>query len=88
MGSHVSADPLPCIWVTMHVRFFRRLRCSIRMYVAFLPRSACDSKVFTGMSTYLLIWPSDGVMKMEDVRGVYDGSYFCKAAAANKLKKK
>lgn len=37
-----------------------------------------------GSTTYLLIWPSDGVMKMEDVRGVYDGSFFYKAAAARR----
>ncbi|KAF7794005.1 hypothetical protein EIP86_005132 [Pleurotus ostreatoroseus] len=31
-------------------------------------------------ATYLTIWPADGVMRMEDVRAVYDGSYFYKVA--------
>lgn len=33
-----------------------------------------------GTATYLTIWPADGIMRMEDVRGVYDGSYFFKVA--------
>jgi hypothetical protein len=30
----------------------------------------------TGLATYLLIWPEDGVMRMEDIRRVYDGTIF------------
>lgn len=29
---------------------------------------------------YLTIWPEDGIMRMEDVRGVLDGSYLFKIA--------
>ncbi len=31
-----------------------------------------------GTATYLTLWPVDGIMRMEDIRGVYDGSYFYK----------
>lgn len=33
-----------------------------------------------GTATYITIWPADGIMRMEDVRGVFDGSYFFKVA--------
>lgn len=33
-----------------------------------------------GTAVYLLIWPEDGIMKKEDIRGVYDGSIFYKKA--------
>lgn len=33
-----------------------------------------------GVATYLLIWPADGVLRKEDVRGVFDGSMFYKKA--------
>ena len=29
---------------------------------------------------YLLLWPDDGIMKKEDIRGVYDGSIFYRMA--------
>ena len=32
------------------------------------------------MVAYGTIWPEDGVMRMEDVRGIYDASYFFKVA--------
>lgn len=44
--------------------------------------------VCSGVATYLTIWPEDGVMKMEDVRGVYDGSYFYKLAEKKKPKRR
>ncbi|MCJ1252323.1 hypothetical protein MMC24_000128 [Lignoscripta atroalba] len=31
-------------------------------------------------ATYLFLWPEDGVMRKEDIRGVYDGSIFYKKA--------
>jgi hypothetical protein len=31
---------------------------------------------------YILLWPQDGRMRKEDVRGVYDGSIFWKIAEA------
>ena len=33
-----------------------------------------------GLATYLLLWPEDGIMRKEDIRGVYDGSIFYKKA--------
>jgi len=33
-----------------------------------------------GIATYLLLWPEDGIMKKEDIRGIYDGSIFYKKA--------
>ncbi|KAK5216429.1 hypothetical protein LTR47_008662 [Exophiala xenobiotica] len=31
-------------------------------------------------AVYLLLWPDDGIMKKEDIRGVYDGSIFYRMA--------
>ncbi|KAK4693992.1 peroxygenase, partial [Lecanoromycetidae sp. Uapishka_2] len=40
-----------------------------------------DSMTYdNGLATYLLLWPEDGIMKKEDIRGVYDGSIFYKKA--------
>lgn len=39
-----------------------------------------------GLATYLLIWPEDGVLRKEDVRGVFDGSIFYKKAEQYRLK--
>ncbi|KAI4123785.1 MAG: hypothetical protein LQ338_005089 [Usnochroma carphineum] len=39
------------------------------------------------IATYLLIWPDDGIMKKEDVRGIYDGSIFYKRAEETKRKR-
>lgn len=36
---------------------------------------------FTGLATYILLWPDDGRMMKEDIRGIYDGSLFYKVAA-------
>ena len=41
-----------------------------------------------GTATYLLIWPDDGVMKKEDIRGIYDGSIFYKKAEEYKRKQR
>jgi peroxygenase len=32
------------------------------------------------MATYIMLWPEDGRMMKEDIRGVYDGSLFYKIA--------
>ncbi|KAG6144506.1 hypothetical protein E4U22_005558 [Claviceps purpurea] len=37
---------------------------------------------------YYLLWPADGRMKKEDVRGIYDGSIFYDIAAARRAAKK
>jgi hypothetical protein len=34
-----------------------------------------------GLATYILLWPNDGRMVKEDIRGIYDGSLFYKIAA-------
>ena len=39
-----------------------------------------------GLATYLLIWPEDGVLRKEDVRGVFDGSIFYKKAEQHRQK--
>ncbi|MCJ1433364.1 hypothetical protein MMC27_002724 [Xylographa pallens] len=48
-----------------------------RMVFDFFGMSAA---VLEWTATYLLIWPEDGVMKKEDIRGIYDGSIFYKKA--------
>ncbi|MCJ1367545.1 hypothetical protein MMC16_006679 [Acarospora aff. strigata] len=41
---------------------------------------------FEWLATYLLIWPEDGVLRKEDVRGVFDGSIFYKKAEQHRQK--
>lgn len=41
-----------------------------------------------GLATYLLLWPDDGIMRKEDIRGVYDGSIFYKKAEEHEQRKK
>ncbi|KAH8726016.1 Caleosin related protein-domain-containing protein [Phaeosphaeriaceae sp. PMI808] len=36
---------------------------------------------FEWMATYLMLWPEDGRMMKEDIRGIYDGSIFYTIAA-------
>ncbi|KAL8761291.1 MAG: hypothetical protein Q9184_002586 [Pyrenodesmia sp. 2 TL-2023] len=55
-----------------------------RMVFDFFGWTAC---ALEWIATYLLIWPKDGVMKKEDVRGIYDGSIFYKRAAETKRKR-
>lgn len=33
-----------------------------------------------GAAVYLLLWPEDGVLRKEDVRGIFDGSIFYQKA--------
>ncbi|RYP55207.1 hypothetical protein DL768_000201 [Monosporascus sp. mg162] len=35
---------------------------------------------FEWLATYLFLWPADGKMMKEDIRGIYDGSIFYKVA--------
>ncbi|KAK7192079.1 caleosin domain containing protein [Paraphaeosphaeria sporulosa] len=37
--------------------------------------------LFEWLATYLMLWPDDGRMMKEDIRGIYDGSIFYKIAA-------
>lgn len=55
----------------------------------------CECLLFTlrmikltsvGLATYILLWPEDGRMKKEDIRGVYDGSIFYEIAARREKK--
>jgi peroxygenase len=39
--------------------------------------------VFEWLATWLLFWPQDGVLKKEEVRGVFDGSVFYEIARRN-----
>ena len=34
-----------------------------------------------GIATYIMLWPEDGRMRKEDIRGIYDGSIFYTIAA-------
>nr|KAK5449252.1 hypothetical protein LTR18_002341 [Exophiala xenobiotica] len=36
---------------------------------------------FEWLATYIMLWPEDGRMKKEDIRGIYDGSIFYTIAA-------
>ncbi|KDQ62950.1 hypothetical protein JAAARDRAFT_28921 [Jaapia argillacea MUCL 33604] len=38
--------------------------------------------MFEWIPTWVMVWPKDGVLRKEDVRGVYDGSIFWKVAKA------
>lgn len=40
----------------------------------------------TRLATYLLLWPADGRMAKDDIRGVYDGSIFYTIAARRRHK--
>ena len=51
------------------------------------PESYTLTPFTTGIATYLLLWPSDGIMKKEDVRSIYDGSIFFKRAEETKRKR-
>lgn len=41
---------------------------------------------FIVIAAYVTIWPADGIMRMEDVRAVYDGSYFWRVAGKRRDK--
>ncbi|KAL8722111.1 MAG: hypothetical protein Q9225_001355 [Loekoesia sp. 1 TL-2023] len=55
-----------------------------RMLFDFFGWGACAVE---WLATYLLLWPEDGIMKKEDVRGIYDGSIFYKRAQETKTKR-
>jgi hypothetical protein len=40
----------------------------------------------SGIATYLLLWPADGRMMKEDIRGIFDGSIFYTIAARRENK--
>lgn len=42
--------------------------------------------LLVGTATYLLLWPEDGRMMKEDIRGIYDGSLFYTIAARRERK--
>ncbi|KAF8862579.1 Caleosin-domain-containing protein [Acephala macrosclerotiorum] len=46
-----------------------------------------STALFEWGATYLLLWPKDGRMKKEDIRGIYDGSLFFEIAARREKKK-
>lgn len=41
---------------------------------------------FEWLTTYLVLWPADGMMKKEDIRAVYDGSLFYKISGRSTKK--
>jgi peroxygenase len=41
-----------------------------------------------GIATYIMLWPEDGRMMKEDIRGIYDGSIFYTIAARRAKKTK
>lgn len=40
--------------------------------------------MYTGLATYILLWPDDGRMMKEDIRKMYDGSLFYEIAKKRK----
>ncbi|KAB5546839.1 Caleosin related protein-domain-containing protein [Coniochaeta sp. 2T2.1] len=38
-------------------------------------------QIFEWLATYLMLWPEDGIIRKEDVRGIFDGSFFYTIAA-------
>lgn len=40
--------------------------------------------IFEWLATWILLWPEDGRMMKEDIRGVYDGSIFYRIAERKK----
>ena len=61
---------------------FLECKCSPRSWIGRL------TNVGVGLATYLLLWPDDGVMRKEDIRGIYDGSIFYKKAEEYERNKK
>jgi hypothetical protein len=41
----------------------------------------------TGLATYIMLWPEDGKMRKEDIRGIYDGSLFYTLAERREKKR-
>ncbi|KAF6823293.1 caleosin domain containing protein [Colletotrichum plurivorum] len=41
---------------------------------------------FEWLATYIMLWPNDGRMMKDEIRGIYDGSLFYKIAAARSRK--
>ncbi|KAI1610842.1 caleosin domain-containing protein [Exophiala viscosa] len=39
-----------------------------------------NATILEWTAVYLLLWPEDGIMRKEDIRGIYDGSIFYKKA--------
>ncbi|THH28185.1 hypothetical protein EUX98_g6009 [Antrodiella citrinella] len=58
----------------------RQAMNAIMAHRSFLDLFGITAAVFEWLATYFVIWPEDGIMTLEDVRGVYDGSYFYKVA--------
>ena len=50
------------------------------------PGGTADGRARAGLATYLLIWPDDGILRKEDVRGVFDGSIFYQKAEQHRQK--
>ncbi|KAI1655936.1 Caleosin-domain-containing protein [Daldinia decipiens] len=42
---------------------------------------------FEWLATYLMLWPADGKMRKDDIRGIYDGSIFYTLASRRAAKK-
>lgn len=49
-----------------------------------LEADMCDA----GLATYIMLWPADGRMMKEDIRGIYDGSIFYNIAVRHSKKTK
>ncbi|KAH8101333.1 Caleosin related protein-domain-containing protein [Cristinia sonorae] len=59
---------------------FRQALQAIKGNRSFMDLFGMSAAIFEWFATYVTIWPEDGVMMLEDVRAVYDGSYFYKVA--------
>jgi len=46
------------------------------------------ANVLIGIAAYILLWPEDGRMYKDEIRGIYDGTIFSKIAEARAQKAK
>ena len=63
---------------TLSFGFFQKR--SLAIMLRDQTRQTLTLGTFPGTATYLLLWPADGLMRKEDIRGIYDGSIFYRKA--------
>ncbi|KAI0077657.1 Caleosin-domain-containing protein [Panus rudis PR-1116 ss-1] len=66
---------------------YRQALMGVRGQMCVMDFFGVFAATFEWTATYITIWPADGIMRMEDVRGCYDGSYFYKLRDSRDEKK-